>query len=148
MSEDRRIHKRLPLTLSIAQPIKLDIKSNQHENIIPGIIVNISAGGMALIMFNKVPEESNIEFDLEFMGINEHLTGKVVREEEKFGKTYIVAIEFNKVLNKLKVIIEAMAEDFDICELRYLMQGEDACFPKCSFYSLCAKRIKKEFEGE
>ncbi len=147
MNDDRRVHRRLQLTLSIAQPIRLEISSDQHEDMIPGIIVNISAGGMALIVFHKLPANSFIEFNLEFMGIEEHLRGEVVREEEKFGKTFLVAVKFDRVVDKLKNTIEKMAEDFDICELRYLMKGKDACFPDCSFYPLCAKRIRKD-KGE
>lgn len=148
MSEDRRKHRRIPLTLSIAQPIRLEISSDQHEDMIPGIMVNISAGGMSLVVFHKLPENSKIDFNLKFMGVEERLTGKVVREEKKIESTYIVGVQFDKVIEKLKDIIEKMAGDFDICEIRYLMQGEKACFPDCSFHPLCAKRIKKDFKKE
>jgi hypothetical protein len=145
MSEDRRRHRRIPLTLSIAQPISIEIHSEHHDDAIPGIMVNVSAGGMGMIVFRELPENSKIEFNLKFMGLSEQLSGTVVRQEEKLGNTFLIGIQFAQPVEHLQNIVGHMAEDFDICEIRYLMKGENACYPQCSFRPLCAKRIRKDF---
>ena len=145
MSEDRRVHKRLQLTLSIAQPIRLELHTDQYDGVMPGIMVNLSAGGMAIIVFQKLQMESKIEFNLKFMGIEQQVKGKVLRVEERTGNTFIVGIQFDKVIESMKDKLGSMVEDSDICEIRYLVKLNDACFPKCSFRPLCAKRIKKDF---
>ncbi|MFH1416103.1 MAG: PilZ domain-containing protein [Elusimicrobiota bacterium] len=145
MNVDRRGHKRLPLTLSVAQPIRIIMMADGMDDSVPGILVNISAGGLAMITFKRIPVGSDIQLTLDFMGINERVSGKVVRQNKKFTETFIVGIKFDRQVEQMKNIIDKMAEDFDICELRYLMKGEDACFPKCSFHAFCARRIRKEF---
>ena len=145
MADGRRQHKRIPLTLSIAKPIRLEMHSDSFDGAIPGILVNLSAGGAALIVFHKLPLESVIEVNLDFVGVKKKMTGKIVREEKKFEDTYMIGIEFDKVSTELKKVVEDMAEDHDICEIRYIMRPEKVCFPDCNFRILCGKRIKKEF---
>ncbi len=149
MSEkERRKNKRLRLTLSIVQPIRLELHSELHDERIPGILVNLSAGGMALIVFNHLPEDSKIELRLDFMGVRKKMRGKIVREEQKFGDVYMVGVQFEEESPKLRKVVEDMAEDNDICEVRYVVNPETACFPKCSFRALCGRKIKKEFKDK
>jgi hypothetical protein len=123
----------------------MEIGSDAHESSIPGIMANISAGGMSLIVFHKLPENSKIDCGLKFVGVEKHVTGTVVRQEERLNETYVAGVKFDEVIEELTDVIDNMAEDFDICEIRYLMKGDKACFPDCSFHPLCAKRIKKDF---
>ncbi|MEA3505933.1 MAG: PilZ domain-containing protein [Elusimicrobiota bacterium] len=148
MSKERRQHKRLPMTLSIAKPMEIKMATDQYEGDIPGILVNLSAGGMALIVFHELPLESRVNFDLNFMGIKKSISGTIVREETKFKDTYMVGVKFDEVSNTLRKLVENMAEDHDICDVRFLIMEDKACFPECSFRPLCGKRIKKDFSDE
>ncbi len=148
MSKERRQYKRLPMTLSIAKPMEIEMSTDQYERDIPGILVNLSAGGMALIVFHKLPLESRVNFDLNFMGIKRSISGTIVRKESKFKDTYMVGVKFDKTSKKLGELVEKMAEDHDICDVRYLIMQDKACFPGCSFRPLCGKRIKKDFSDK
>jgi len=145
MSKDRRQHKRIPLTLSVAKPIRIEMHTDQYDGTVPGILVNLSANGIGMIVFHKLPTDSKVEFDLDFIGIDEKVKGKIVREEKKFNETFMVGIQFTDVSKELEEIIACMAEDHDICEVRYVMDPETSCFPECSFHKLCGKRVKKDF---
>ncbi|MGM0568671.1 MAG: PilZ domain-containing protein [Elusimicrobiota bacterium] len=145
VKKERRKQKRLPLTLSIARPMRLELHSEYHDELIPGILANLSASGMALIAFHSIPQDSMIELDMEFMHVSERIRGKIVREEKKFDDVYLVGVEFEKRSEQLKEVVEQMAEDHDICDLRFVVNPETACFPKCSFRPLCGRRIKKDF---
>ncbi len=145
---ERRSNKRLPLTLSIAKPMRLEFHSEHYDKTIPGILANISAGGMALIVFDHIPEGSMIELDLDFMGVKRQMRGKIVRVERKFEDVHMVGVTFDKESRKLKQVVEKMAEDYDICEVRFIVKRDKACFPGCSFSPLCGKSIKKEFKEE
>ncbi len=145
MNKERRKYKRLPLTISISAPIRIELHTDRYDGVIPGILVNLSAGGMALLVFHYLPEESRVDFNLDFMGVKADLSGKIVREEKKFDETYMVGIEFEKVAGELEELVEKMAEDHDICQVRYLIDPQKACFPDCSFRELCGQVIKKDF---
>jgi len=127
MTNDRRAHKRVPLTLSIAEPIRLEISSEDIN--IPGIMVNLSASGMALILFSNLAKGSSISFNMDFMGVEQTVTGTVVRVESKQSETFMVGVQFDSIIKDLEDSLEKMSEDHDICELRYLIKGNDACFP-------------------
>jgi c-di-GMP-binding flagellar brake protein YcgR len=148
MGKDRRKHKRLPMTLSIAKPMEIEMSTDLYEGDIPGLLVNLSGGGLALIVFHELPLKSRINFDLDFMGIKKTVNGTIVREESKFKDTYMVGVEFDEISDKLGELVEKMAEDHDICDVRFLVMKEKACFPKCSFRPLCGKRIKKDFSDK
>ncbi len=148
MSKERRQYKRLPMTLSIAKPMEIEMSTDQYEGDIPGILVNLSAGGMALIVFHELPLDSRVNFDLNFMGIKRSISGTIVREESKFKDTYMVGVKFDKTSKKLGELVEKMAEDHDICDVRFLVMQDKACFPECSFRPLCGKRIKKNFSDK
>ena len=145
MTKDRRTNKRLQLTISLATPLKIELHSDHYDGMIPGILLNLSARGMALLVFHYLPEDSRVEFDLNFVGIRSKVSGRIAREEKKFEDTYMVGVEFNDAPAELKETIETMAEDHDICQVRYVINPEEACFPECSFRSLCGHRIKKNF---
>ncbi|MFW6172298.1 MAG: PilZ domain-containing protein [Elusimicrobiota bacterium] len=145
-TSDRRRHRRVPLTLSIAEPINIELSTDTYEGSIPGLLVNLSAGGMALIVFHELPKDSTIEFRLNFLDVDEDMRGKIKYEKKKFEDTYLVGVEFEKVNKKLKKVLEDMAEDHDICDIRYIIDPENACFPDCSYRPVCGKRIKKEFK--
>jgi hypothetical protein len=113
MDKDRRSHKRLPLTLAIAQPLRIEIYTENTQNTTPGIIVNISAAGMALVVFSELPQDTKIEFNLDFMGIKEKVSGMVVREQEKAEGVFSVGVKFDKPVESLKELIADMAEDFE-----------------------------------
>ncbi len=117
MTKDRRLSKRLQLTLSVAKPIKIEMHSEHYNGNIPAILVNLSASGMALVAFHEIPLSSKVEFELNFMGLNEKLKGSIVRKEKKFKDTYVVGIQFEKPSAEFKKIINKMAEDNNICEI-------------------------------
>lgn len=146
--KERRKRKRLPLTLSIAKPIRLEFHSEHHDETIPGILANLSSSGMALIVFHHIPKDSMIVFDLDFVGIKEKIRGRIVREERKYEDVNMVGVKFEEESRALKETVEKMAEDYDICEVRFIVDPETACFPECHFRPLCGRRIKKEFSNE
>ncbi len=148
MSKDRRKNRRLPLTISVATPMRIEMHSEHYDGQIPGIMVNLSGGGIAMLVFHHLPEESRVEFDLECVGVNEKIWGKIVREKKKYEDTYMVGIKFERKSEKLEEVVEKMAEDHDICEVRYLLDPKNACYPECKFRLLCGKRIKKDFPEE
>lgn len=147
MADERRNDKRLPLTISVATPLRIEMHSDYYDGMIPGILMNLSPSGMALLVFHYLPEDSKVEFDFDFTGTLTKVSGKIVREEKKFEDTYMVGIKFDNASKELKKAVEDMAEDHDICQVRYIIDPESACFPECCFRALCGHRIKKGFTG-
>ncbi|MBN2406310.1 MAG: PilZ domain-containing protein [Elusimicrobia bacterium] len=140
-----RRYKRIPLSLAVAKRIEIDMTLEGRAGGMHGILMNISAGGMAVIVPEPAAEGSGMECEFSFMGIKEHVTGRIIRAEKKYADTYMLGVQFNKVSFRFEETLNHMAEDHDKCEFRYLTMIEEACFRGCFFRPLCGKRIKKDF---
>jgi len=136
---ERRIHTRIP-TLSVIKTI--EISQGDGKTSIPAIMCDISAGGLAMITFLPLPSSSEIVLDIGIPEINlKNVCARIVRTKEKNG-TYLVALEFKNLPLKLKDKINKMANDWKKCE-ELLTSGEKIDCSKCSYYALCAKKVKK-----
>lgn len=138
--EERRKHPRLPLHLSVAKLV--DFKCDGLAQPAPAILVDLSAGGLAMIAFALPSITRNVTFRLDLPGlVNAQLHGKVVRAIKK-GETYQVAVAFNEFKEEWARLVGKLVKAYDSCE-EQLAQGERRfCFKKCAFFSLCGKDEK------
>ncbi len=111
----------------------------------PGILTNLSAGGLSLILFMEPPKTKTLDMVLTIPGLSRvAIAGKVVRVSEK-GQTYNVGIAFTKISKKHRGQIDAMAQDHLDCETRLSLKLPEACVPTCRFHALCAKPQKAPY---
>src|SRR5712664_2629226 len=118
---ERRKHPRLPLHLSVAKLV--EFQCDGLEQATPAVLVDISAGGLAMICFALPPLTQRVNFRLDLPGlVNAKLQGKIVRAHRK-GETYQVAIQFSEFQEKWANLVAKLAKAYQSCEDR-LMQGE------------------------
>ncbi len=142
---ERRVHFRFP-TITIVKEVVIAVAhpKSKNKNVMPAIMYNLSAGGIAIVTFDKVPVNSMITLNLDLGSVNlENITGKVVRVEGK-NVTYLIAIDFYNLPQQLKKKIKKIADDADICETNILLGEKHVCTKKCSYYDLCINPMKKK----
>lgn len=137
---ERRRHPRLPLHLSVAKLV--DFKCDGLEHSAPAVLVDLSAGGLAMICFALPPSAKDLTFRLSLPGlVNAKLKGKIVRARRK-GETYQVAIEFTELQDKWGHLVSKLTKAYMACEERLQQGDRHFCFKECAFYPLCQKEEK------
>jgi len=138
MQHEKRRHNRLPVLHEIDEPIQMSL-DNQS---VPGILIDLSAGGMALLSFTSIPVGTNINVSLDIPGIKtQPLEGKAVWALAK-GEMWRIGIVFTKIDPTDFRHINRVAFDATDCDTKLSLGVTDICFEKCSYYPLCDKNIK------
>lgn len=139
-TQERRRHPRLPLHLSVAKLV--DFKFDGLDQTAPAVLVDLSAGGLAMICFTMPSLTKDLTFRMSLPGlVNAKLKGKIIRARRK-GETYMVAIEFTELQDKWGHLVNKLAKAYSACEER-LQQGDRLfCFKECAFFPLCQKEEK------
>lgn len=142
--EERRQHKRFPLMNGLAEPVDIVFSPSPLESKqpVPGIITNLSAGGLALMTFLPIPIEATISITLNIPGLERtKLEGKVLRREDK-GGTHLHGIKFSRISEKIARKLELMGNDYQDCEIKLSLGVTDVCDKKCHYWLLCTKTVK------
>jgi len=147
MEKERRQYRRIPAISMVKETmIRSDALKLKRE--IPAILLNLSAGGIALITFLSLPRDTLICLNFNLDGLKlKDVEGRVVRVEGK-KKTYLIVISFTKIKDEVKKRITMMADAFDLCETKILMGEKDVCSTECAYYELCTKPVKMATEGQ
>lgn len=138
MQHEKRRHNRLPVLHEIDEPIQISLNGKA----VPGILVDLSAGGLALLSFSSIPVGTMISLSIDVPGLKTQiLEGKVVWALAK-GEMWRIGI----VLTKIDPIdfrhINRIAFDATDCDTKLALGVTDICFEKCAYYQLCEKPIK------
>jgi c-di-GMP-binding flagellar brake protein YcgR len=142
IKKERRKHSRFPIISDLVEPIMLKVSSCEIKEGVPGIMMDLSAGGLVVITFISLQQGALLKLTINFPGLKiENAEGKIVRVEEKTG-TYVVGIGFLKLSKAVKEKINQMAKDFHHCKMRHLNGEKNICFKECSYYLLCSQSIK------
>jgi len=138
MQHEKRRHNRLPVLHEMDEPIQIALDSK----VVPGILVDLSAGGMALLSFSPIPVGTMVNLSIEVPGLKtQPLEGKVVWSLSK-GEMWRIGIVFTKIEPIDFRRINRIAFDATDCDTKLTLGVTDICFEKCSYYSLCEKPIK------
>lgn len=142
--DERRQHKRFPLMDGLAEPVDIVFSPSPVEKgePVPGVLFNLSAGGLALMTFLPIPIEAIVSIILDLPGLEKtKVEGKVLRREDKSG-TYLHGIKFSHILEKVVHKLEHMGRDYEDCELKLSFGVTDVCDKKCHYWALCTKPVK------
>ncbi len=140
--KERRKHARLPVLHEIDKPIQLAV----NDKSVPGVLVDLSASGMALLSFALVPVGSKINMAIDLPGLKTHqLEGRVVWSIQK-GQMWRIGIAFSKVDPVDFRHVNKMAIECSDCDTKIALGVTDPCFEKCSYFPLCTKpsKLKKK----
>lgn len=142
--KERRKHKRLPVIKNLAEPIELTIQDNHSKEFkhIPGVLTNLSAGGMDMVLMGPVEGLSTIRMNMHLPGFDRfEVEGKMVWSRPK-GVTSIVGLQFTKIDKDHAHQLTHMADAYWECEDRIRTKAPTVCFHGCTFWDLCEKDVK------
>ncbi len=142
MKSERRKHNRL-IIKDIAEPIELFVMGEKHTpQEVPAVITNLSAGGMALVVFAHITGDTKLKMDMKLPGMgNMSFEGRVAWTQPK-GDTTQVGVKFSHVSHEDAKRINSVAEGYQDCETKLSFGVKDVCFEKCSYWLLCSKPVK------
>jgi len=141
LKPDNRRHKRFPVLKDMAEPVDLFVM-DQPPREVPAVLTNLSAGGMALVVFAHVSGDAKLKILLDVHGLeNLELQGRVAWTEVK-GDTTAIGVRFDHLSHDTVHRITKMAEDFQDCELKISFGLKDVCFRQCAYWTLCGKPVK------
>jgi hypothetical protein len=136
--EERRKHQRYPVIHEMDQPIQLAL----GNEIIPSVLVDLSAGGTALLTYSNISLGTHLSLSIDLPGLKtKELKGHVVWVIAK-GDMWRIGIAFTHMDPVDFRHINRMAFDFNDCETKLSLGVNDVCSDKCSYFSLCQKPVK------
>ena len=142
-SEKRR-YKRLPILSRLVRPVMITLPGLKKP--VPGIVGDLSAGGLSINTFVEMPVGRDLELTID-LGVfrAEGVAGRVVRLVRR-GGAFQIGIEFTGLDRPLADRINRLAEDFDACELRWVRSADEICLSDCTYHPFCTKSVKTNFE--
>ena len=105
---ERRKHKRIPVLSSLIKLISIEIPALHMTNPLPGIMGNLSAGGMTIATFMPIPLGTELELSIDLPGLStNNLKGQVTRVNDKEGSC-LITIAFTEIDRKTKYEINEL----------------------------------------
>ncbi|MHB9154510.1 MAG: PilZ domain-containing protein [Endomicrobiales bacterium] len=136
--QEKRRHNRLPVLHEMDEPIQIAM----NNKAVPGILVDLSAGGMSLLTFTSIPVGTEVTLSIDVPGLKtQPLGGKVVWALAK-KEMWRIGIVFSRIDPIDFRHINRLAFDCSDCETKLALGVTDICFDKCSYYPLCEKPVK------
>lgn len=142
---ERRKHIRFPVIKRLSEPVDIflsDPKTGSGDPV-PGVIVDISAGGMGLITFAPIDENTTLSLNIDLPAIGKtELDAKVAWTMHKRG-VYQMGMEFVNPPEEITKKLEDMGESFEKCHLTMADGKTDICRKDCACYVICDNPFKK-----
>lgn len=135
---EKRKHRRMPLIKQFGEPVNIVI----NNEIIPGIILNLSAEGLSMLLYKDVSIGTNLCLSIDIPDLKTSpMNGKIVWSIPK-GDMYRIGISITSINSLDAKQINRMAIDFTDCENRILLGAPDVCVSKCHYFNICEKPQK------
>ena len=136
--KERRKHARLPVLHEIGKPMQVAI----NDKTVPGVLIDLSASGMALLAFSYIPVGTDINLAIDLPGLKtRQLKGRIVWTIQK-GEMWRTGISFHAVDPVDFRHINKMAIECSDCDTKIALGVTDPCFEKCTYFALCTKPAK------
>jgi hypothetical protein len=142
MSSDRRKHPRFSATAFLNRPVYLTPLPPYFGHPVKGKLIDLSAGGMAILINEMIPQETMLNLKITFpdQSIIDSLV-KVRRVSER-GRSHVHGIEFLTLTPEMADKINRMSTDYINCENRIQSGSLEVCRTDCAFFTMCNKKEK------
>lgn len=109
-----------------------------------GKLLNVSAGGMALLLPKKLPELTYWALRIAFADHSEIETVVQIRHSMPQKDQFIHGFQFVDIPSYLGGQVETFARDFSACEERIKAAAPDICRVDCTLFAHCSKPQKRQ----
>ncbi|HBU68986.1 MAG TPA: hypothetical protein DEE98_01235 [Elusimicrobia bacterium] len=136
--DEKRRYKRYPVLHEIDKTIQIAL----NEKVLPGVLVELSAGGMAILTFASISVGTEVNLSLDLPGLKtKPLSGKIVWALAK-GEMWRLGISFTTIDPVDFRHINRMGFDYADCNTKLSLGVTDVCSEKCSYFELCQKSAR------
>jgi len=140
--DDRRKYPRFKSMAFLGLGVNLTPLPPYFGSDIQGILIDLSAGGMAIHLTEVIPEGTKLKIEITFpdhshMECNVNICRVVKREGGN-----LIGIQFLDLPDFMKDKIYNMSKDFLNCEGRIQSRADEVCKADCSFFNMCDKPQK------
>ncbi|MBI3292745.1 MAG: PilZ domain-containing protein [Elusimicrobia bacterium] len=148
--QDRRAFRRFPVMVQVAKPVEVRVENQGaggggEVDGLPGVLVDLSAGGMSLVTFRRMDPDPSYLFCLDLAGTHHlQIEGRIVRAHRK-GETYLLGVKFSSAQPAWRQRLVQFADAYLACEHKLAAGMQHVCFPECAYYALCEKEAKEPF---
>ncbi len=137
--QNRRKYLRLPIIKNVAKEIFV----SSDKGFFKGLIINLSAGGLLLLMYVDLPVGTQICLLFDYPPLEtDSIFGEVVRSTETKAIVREIAIKFTTISNADAKTINKLAIDYNDCENKIILGALDVCSKDCSYFNFCEKKLK------
>ena len=136
---NRRKYSRLPVIKNVAKELFV----STDKGFFQGLIINLSAGGLLLLMYADLPVGSHVCLLFDYPPLEtEPIFGEVIRSTKTKALVREVAIKFTSISTIDAKKINRLAIDYTDCENKITLGALDVCRKECSYYNFCEKKLK------
>lgn len=144
LMNNRRRYKRFSATAFLNVPVDITPFPPFFGSSIKGKVIDLSAGGMAILIKEAIPMDRKLFLTLRFPDDTRLSCAVQVRYVMPREKRYLHGIEFLDLAPDMMQKIDRMSNNYIDCEYRIQAKAVKICTATCSFYSMCTKPQKKE----
>jgi hypothetical protein len=142
MSSDRRKHLRFSATAFLNRPVYLTPLPPYFGHPVKGKLIDLSAGGMAILINEMIPQETMLNLKITFPDHSMVDSIVKVRRVAEKGRSHLHGIEFLTLGAEMAEKIQKMSTDYINCESRIQQGLKEVCHTDCAFFTMCAKKEK------
>jgi c-di-GMP-binding flagellar brake protein YcgR len=142
MSGERRKHARFTATAFINRPVYLTPLPPYFGHPVKGKLIDLSAGGMAILINEMIPQETLLNLKITFPDHSAIDSIVKVRRVAERGRSHLHGIEFLTLPVEMAEKIQRMSSDYINCETRIQQGLKEVCQTDCAFFTMCGKKEK------
>jgi hypothetical protein len=140
--DNRRRHKRFSATAFLNRGVYLTPLPPYFGHPVKGKLIDLSAGGMAILIDEIIPQGTNLSITATFPdGFKIECFIQIRHALPKNGK-FLHGIEFLNLPVSVSEKIERMSSDYIDCEYRMSHEPGNVCRTDCAFYTMCTRPEK------
>ena len=142
MGHERRKHKRFSATAFLNLPVVLSPLPPYFDHAVKGKLIDLSAGGICLVMNELIPQGTFFNLNLKFPDHTILQTIVNAKHVMPRGKNFMHGFEFVTLSPLIAEKISNMSSDYIDCEARIQSEAKDPCRSNCAFFAMCTKPEK------
>jgi len=146
--EDQRRYPRFKSSAFLGVPVQVKPLPPFFGNPTKGQLVDLSAGGMAVLIEEMIPKDTKLQLELTFP--DHSVLESKVRICYAVGKEggFLIGLEFKEIPDFMREKISRMTGDFLDCEKRIRLEEKKLCRLECAFFNICDKPQKTKMQKE
>jgi len=137
---ERRKHHRFSATAFLNRPVTLTPIPPFIGKPVKGRLIDLSAGGLALLIGQIIPQETKLKLTLTFPDHSRLEAVTEVKHMVPRERHYLIGLEFLTIDPAWVARIDKMSADYIDCEQRINGNSMSPCIgADCAFFTMCSK---------